>query len=213
MSGSLLSSLDWLRRRSSVAAAVSLQHSGSLRDEGWFESVRRGTPVDRAGRPIPWISYPALRFLERRVQPQMQVFEFGSGYSTLWWAARVKKVIACESDPKWHAQLHERAPANAEIVLAPVEDYPSVIQPHGAVFDIVTIDGGDRCACAEAAPAALSSSGIILWDDSDRPEYRPGLELLRDRGFAGLEFVGLGPIVNITKETSIFYRPGNILGV
>ena len=213
MTSPLLSSLDWLRRRSSMAAALSLQYRGSLREEGWFESVRRGVPIDRDGRPIPWISYPALHFLKDRVQPEMQVFEFGSGYSTLWWAERVKKVVACESDANWHAQLRERLPANAEVVHVPVEDYPKVIEPYRGVFDVVAIDGGDRCMCANSAPASLNSTGVILWDDSDRPEYRPGFRFLHEHGFARLEFVGAGPIVNLTKATSIFYRPQNILGI
>ena len=213
MRAPLFSTLEWVRRHSGIVAAASLQHRGALRDDGWFESVRQNAPVDRAGRPIPWISYPALHFLERRIRAEMRVFEFGAGFSTLWWAQRVRNVTACESDADWYANLRGRVPQNVDLVLATVDEYPNVIQPHSRVFDVVVLDGGDRCVCARSAPAALNSSGVILWDDTDRPEYRPGFDFLRDHGFARIEFVGHSPIVNIAKETSIFYRPQNILGM
>lgn len=213
MNSRLWSSLNWLKHHNSVAAAISLKYRGALKEDGWFRSVRENAPVDAAGQPIPWISYPALHFLETRTRPDMQVFEFGSGYSTLWWATRVKKVIACESDASWHGQVQKLAPKNVELVLSAIDEYPCIIGRHPEAFDIVVIDGGDRVRAAESAVAALNQSGVILWDNTDRPEYHRGLEFLREQAFARIPFVGPGPVVNITWETSIFYRPHNILAI
>lgn len=213
MNPRLWSSLDWLKRRSSLAAAISLKHRGALRDEGWFRSVQEQAPVNAAGEPIPWISYPALHFIAAHTRPEMQVFEFGSGYSTLWWASRVRKVVSCEADEKWCAQVQKRAPANVELLRVDEKDYPETAVRWPDTFDVVVIDGGDRVACTKSAVSALNAGGVILWDDAERTEYQPGFAFLRERAFARIDFVGLGPIVNITKATSIFYRPGNIFGI
>jgi len=213
MNSRLWSSLNWLKHHNSLAAAISLKYRGALKEDGWFRSVCENAPVDAAGQPIPWISYPALHFLETRTRPDMEVFEFGSGYSTLWWATRVKKVIACESDAGWHAQVQKLAPKNVELVLSAIDEYPGIIARRPEAFDVVVIDGGDRVRAAESAVAALNRSGVILWDNTDRPEYQRGLELLREQGFARIPFVGPGPVVNITWETSIFYRSHNILAI
>ncbi len=213
MNKPLWSLLDWLKHHSSLAAALSLTQRGALKDHGWFRSVRQKESVDGAGDPIPWISYPALEFLKTRVRPEMSVFEFGSGNSTLWWARRVAKVLSCEADKNWHAAVQRRAPANVELVRADEEDYPGVAARSPAAFDVVVIDGGDRLLCAKSAVLALNPRGVILWDDTDRPEYQPGFEFLAQSGFGQIEFVGSGPIINLTKATSIFYRPSNIFAV
>lgn len=50
---------------------------------------------------LPWISYPAIDFLERYLRPEMDVFEFGSGGSTVYFSSRVGSVTAVEEDAKW----------------------------------------------------------------------------------------------------------------
>jgi len=213
MNSRLWSAFNWLKHHSGLAAAISLKYRGALKDDGWFRSVCKTAPVDAAGEPIPWISYPALHFIGARTRRDMKVFEFGSGYSTLWWATRVRRVIACESDANWHAQVQKLAPENVQLVLGTIDEYPTIIARYPSAFDVVVIDGGDRNRAVESAVAALNPNGVIIWDDTDRHEYQSGLEFLRQRGFARIPFVGLGPVVNITKETSVLYRPGNIFAI
>ena len=205
--------LQWIKRRSSLAAAVSLRHFGELRKAGWFRSVWEGASVDAEGKPIPWIAYPALRFIEKRIPADATIFECGSGNSTLWWAARVKQVIACEAHADWHAHVSGLAPENARVLRVDEAEYPDVLVKQSPSPDVIVIDGGDRCACADAAISAVNDAGVIIWDDSNRPEYAEGIARLREAGFRELDFSGLGPIVNLTKVTSVFYRPGNLLGI
>lgn len=67
-----------------------------LREEGWLRSYREGVPVRRSGEPIPWYTYSAIAFLDERLPGDATVFEFGAGYSTLWYAARCSRVVAVE---------------------------------------------------------------------------------------------------------------------
>jgi hypothetical protein len=57
----------------------------------------RGSLEDRQ----PWITFPAQQWLSRVVHGRMRVFEYGSGGSTLYFAARVESLVSVEHDPEW----------------------------------------------------------------------------------------------------------------
>jgi hypothetical protein len=205
----LLRAFDWY-------GPYKLRTAGYLREVGWFESFRQGRSVDREGGPLPWITYGAMHFLARRVRREQAVFEYGSGASTLWWAGRVRRLVTCEHDPAWADALAARLPGNVELVRRPLEAggaYARAVAAYPCAFDIVVVDGRDRVRCAQAAPEGLASGGVIVWDDTERDQYRPGIEWLEARGFRRIEFVGLAPGKNLRSETSIFYREGNCLGI
>jgi len=50
---------------------------------------------------IPWISYPAIKMLEKILKPEMRVFEWGVGGSTLFFSARVRQLVSIEHDLQW----------------------------------------------------------------------------------------------------------------
>ena len=143
----------------------------------------------------------------------MSVFEFGSGSSTLWWARKVRRVISCEHDREWFERTRAIAPSNVEMIHAPLEDqqYAREVLKHGNAFDIIVIDGRDRIQCAYNSIAALKSDGVIIWDNSDRDEYRDGYEFLAQKGFRRLDFIGMGPINVYAWSTTVFYRNPNCL--
>jgi hypothetical protein len=172
--------------------------------------------VTRDGAPLPWITYPALRFLEPRLSRSMEVFEFGSGNSTLWWAERVARVTSCEHDAQWFERTRARLPANASVShysLEPDGDYSRAAQAAQQDFDIVVIDGRDRVNCAKHSLSALKPAGVIVWDNSDRSEFREGLDLLTPLGFRSLDFEGLGPVNSYVWMTSILYRDVNCFSI
>ncbi len=199
-----------------LAALRALAREGELRDAGWFRSRATGLPVDSAGAPLPWYTYAAIRFLAGRVDSRWSVFEYGSGHSTLWWAARVARVVSCEHDAAWHAQLLPQLPAHVEslhVALDSPDPYAACVARFPGGFEVVVIDGRERVACARYAPIALTHDGVIIWDNSDREDYQPGFEHLRTTGFRRLDFWGLGPINTYGWCTSVFYRADNVLGL
>ena len=202
-----------LTAKSPLAALYSSSVTGYLARSGWRRSFLSKRAVDQDGRSLPWFTYPSIAFLEPRISPEMTVFEFGSGSSTLWWASRVKRVVAVEHDPLWLAQVRDKAPPNVELIHRPLDTYADSIRAYEGVFDIVVIDGRDRNRCAENAPPALNAQGVVIWDNSERPEYGPGFECLTSRHFRRLDFVGMGPIAPFAWTTSVFYRSENCLSI
>lgn len=183
-----------------------------LLETGWIDSHLRRTSVDADGKPIPWYRYAAIDFLAERVDIEQRVFEFGSGNSTLWWAARAKSVTAVEHDSGWAARVREDVPENVTLLEVPLEtdgEYCRTAERTGERFDVIVIDGRDRVNCARHCLDALADDGVIVWDDSRRRRYRPGLAFLAEHGFRRLRFTGLGPIAANDGETSVLYRSSN----
>ena len=53
----------------------------------------------------PWMTFGAIQFLQTILRPEMRVFEYGSGGSTLFFSRRVQQVYSVEHDPLWHRRV------------------------------------------------------------------------------------------------------------
>lgn len=174
---------------------------------GWLESVRQERPVDAGGAPIPWYTYPAIEFLEPRLPPGMRVFEYGSGWSTLWWAQRAAEVFAVEHDAQWAAMVQPGLSANGHVALrTDPGQYVREIDACGGEFDIVVVDGEHRNECARAAAARVKPAGAIVFDNSDRNAFADGVRYLDEAGWMRIDFFGLIPCYAYKNCTSIFFR-------
>lgn len=187
-----------------------------LEAKGWARSREERLPVDRDGNCLPWYTYPTISFLANRIKPDMVVFEYGSGYSTLWWSQRVARVTSCEHSPKWHDLLKARMPANVDYIFCPLDTdgaYCRVVAPFKSEFDCIVIDGRDRVNCAKQCLGALKEDGVVIWDNSERERYEEGYAFLLQNGFRRLDFWGLGPFNTEEWCTSVFYRDVNCFGI
>lgn len=193
-----------------------LKLRAQLDDLGWFRSIEERLPVDREGRPLPWLTYASIAFLTPRIQPSMRVFEYGSGNSTLWWSERVAHVTSCEHELAWYEAFKPKVPANVDYhhrALGPSDEYPRLIASYDKAFEIVVIDGRERVKCARNAARALTDDGVIIWDNSERKKYAEGYAHLAEHGFRRIDFTGFGPIGVRSWSTSVFYRRDNCLGI
>lgn len=206
----------YLMGKMDILSLYSLAKTGPLIEDGWFRSFREKSSVDADGNPIPWFTYPAAEFLKRRIHPDMSIFEYGSGSSTLWWSEKVNEIVSVEHDEGWYIQLSGKMPENVTLHHINLEyngDYSKKVKEYKNRFDIVVLDGRDRINCAINSLTALKEDGILIWDNSDRKEYESGYNFLFENGFRKIEFVGLVPIHNVKAETGIFYRSKNCLGI
>lgn len=186
-----------------------------LRQSGWFRSFARFEPVDQHGTPIPWFSYSAIEFLSERLQKDMSVFEFGSGNSTIWLAQRTGKVVSCEHDTNWYGRIRGRLPDNVEYLAVPVqrEPYCAALQDRSERFAVIVIDGCYRNEIASFCGRYLQANGVVVYDDSHLDHLRAGCDDLLRQGMKEIRFVGIGPMDYIRKQTSVFYRQANCLGI
>lgn len=187
--------------------------TNALSATGWLDSLYLARPVDAEGRPVPWLAYPAIEFLEGKMSPEFRVFEWGSGHSTLWWAERAAEVHAVEDDPAWANDLAQRLPPHARVIhLADGPDYVAAIRRFPAEhFDLVAIDGKSRAACASAAAPFVKPGGMIVIDNSDRRSERDGVAVLDRAGWLRIDFFGLAPSTLYRNCTSVFFRDPALL--
>lgn len=189
--------------------------NSALRKAGWFRSAEEGHCVDAGGQAVPWFTYPSIEFLGPRIPATAQVFEFGMGNSTLWWARHAQHVATCEGDKGWLDRISKVMPGNVETIYADPasDDYPAAARNRGKPIDILVIDGRRRVdSCVMSLPQ-LSRQGVVVWDNAERERYSPGFDALAEAGFKRLDFWGLGPLHVQRWVTSVFYRPDNILGI
>ena len=195
-----------------IRALWALFKDGYLREQGWFRSFVEGRAIDAHGEPVPWMNYAVIDFLKERLRPEMNLLEFGSGGSTLFFAKRCARVGSREADRNWYERLRKEVPDNVELFWRAGDAFYDRNDAWGK-FDVVVIDTMERNRLAEVAISYCSQTGVIIWDDTERPEYLPGVEMLLKAGWRQLRFCGIGPIQNASKETSIFYRRENVLGI
>lgn len=189
---------------------------GYLTSTGWVRSLVEKRICDLNGEPLPSISYPAIYFLSTRIQPAMKIFEYGSGFSTLWWSRRVASVVSCEHDIEWYNKMRNLMPVNVRYDHIPLEyggEYSKKISEYTAEFDIIIIDGRDRVNCVKNCIFALKNDGIIILDNAERKEYSEGQLFLMERGYKKIPFFGLAPGIHGGNETALFYRENNVLGL
>lgn len=66
----------------------------------WRKSRLQDADIPHA--PIPWMVFGAVDFLKGWLKKDMEVYEYGSGSSTIFFAERVKKIISVEHHEEWH---------------------------------------------------------------------------------------------------------------
>lgn len=172
---------------------------------GWKRSFEEKRPVDAAGAPIPWYTYPAIEFLRSLDLREARVFEFGSGNSSAFWARIAKEVVAVEDDLAWAAAVRRLAIPN--LTLLEESDparYAATPERVGGPFDVVVIDGRHRHACVPSACRVARPDGMIIFDNADW--YPDACAAIRAQGWFQIDFSGFGPINPYCWTTAAFVR-------
>jgi len=194
-----------------------LFHSSSyIYSTGWFRSLEERRPVNKNGDPLPWMNYPVISFLEERLNGHLNLFEYGSGYSTLFFARRVKHVTSVEHDRKWFDEVKRKMPDNVELMLKELDidgNYCSSVLSGPAPYDVIVVDGADRLNCLKYAVKALTPEGVIVLDDTGPSSKENQIAYLVHNGFRALNFEGLKPTLSGIDRTTIFYKRNNCLDI
>jgi SAM-dependent methyltransferase len=201
-------------------AAVGATPSWRRFEADWYASRREGAAAIADQKP--WVTFPAIEYLENRLKPGHRVFEWGSGGSTLFFANRAAKVISVEHESEWHTAVAEKLEKSAYVakvqnILAEpdktpssdwrfssgaanlgdrsFEDYVRQIERYEeGSFDLVIVDGRARMGCLAAALGKVVPGGAVMLDNANYPRYAKRLAALRANELSGWKEVRLaGP--------------------
>ncbi len=181
---------------------------------GYVESIKKRRPCTIDGKPLPWMNYQVIHFLNDRLHKDLEMFEYGSGYSTEYYAERVGAITSVEHHKGWFDIVEQTKPSNATLLYRALDGddgYRNCSSTQEKAFDIIVVDGRERVKCMESALKSLKDGGVILLDDSLRSRYQGGVELMLENGFRKLEFLGLKPGGLSAHQTTIFYKDNNCL--
>ena len=194
----------------------SIHSEGYLYNTGWFRSYIAQVPITKDGSPLPWYTYSFIDFIEKRLRPEFEVFEYGCGNGTLYYASRVRYVEAVEHNAEWYDCVSKKCPPNTKVRLISISangEYHKAVVSGGRKFNIIVIDGRDRVKCIRQIPNAISGDGIVILDNSNRLKYADGIKFLESLGYRHIEFTGLYPGSLSEGCTSVFYKDNNCLGI
>ena len=198
------------------AQRLFISRDSFLKITGYLHSCAEGHPCEPDGSPLPWMNYALIRFLQQRLNPSLTLFEYGSGYSTLFFARLVDQVVSVEADRDWFEDLRPKCPPNVTLVYQPFEPdatYCQLVSRDGPQHDIVVIDGSDRMRCAAHASDGLRAGGVIILDDMQRDANLEAANHLHQTGFRRIDFEGPKPGGVSFEQASVFYKTQNCLGI
>jgi hypothetical protein len=81
-----------------------------LSSVGWFNQK----PINGNG-PTPWFTYPAISFVDDILTEDMKVFEYGAGYSTMYFANCVREVKSVDHNMDWVNHISEVSPKTSVV--------------------------------------------------------------------------------------------------
>jgi hypothetical protein len=183
---------------------------------GWFNSFLSGSPARPDGTPLPWMNYSFVNFLEGRMSNSHRLFEYGSGFSTAFYAKHVMQVVSVEHDQDWFGHVVKGLPSNATVLMRKLDqgsEYEDSFLDYSQDTDIVVVDGRRRVKCCEIAFSRLKFDAVVVLDDSYREKYQPAFAIAKMQGFKSLRIQGLKPTGHWVEETTVFYRAENCLGL
>lgn len=187
----------------------------------------------------PWLTAPAVAIIASWLRESDTGIEWGSGRSTLWFAARVARLISIEHNETWYTktsnELHDRGLATrTDIRLCldgrdggPTSSYVRIASEiESESLDFALVDGVARDHCALAALSLLKPGGLLVIDNINRfiprcsKSRAPGSRSLSD-GFESDEWLRFSEHVDAWRliwttdgvcDTALWVKPGDNAG-
>ncbi|NJL09512.1 MAG: class I SAM-dependent methyltransferase [Calothrix sp. SM1_7_51] len=156
---------------------------------------------------LPWMPFELIQTLNRLIQPTWNVYEIGSGMSTVWLSQRAASVISIEASEEWYTMLGKiisdkgikNVDLRCEWVGNKMSDLTAVTDTS---LDLLIVDGGPRGDCVINGFRKVKQGGYLYLDNWDSPGYYPGAEDFLEQHKHEIEW----------KKSFIDYVPG-MLGV
>ena len=172
-----------------------------LRNEyGFIESSKNNIPLNNKKDVIPMYTYPCYEYLNSIDWTNSDVFEYGCGYSTVWWTQKGVNYNGVESDTEWYEKV--KLKQSNVFLKTELNDYVNSIYDLNKKFDVIVIDGEARFDCVQPSLECLKDDGIIILDNSDW--HKNTKEQLDKSNLIPIHFHGFKAI-HIDSETTSCY--------
>lgn len=143
---------------------------------------------------LPWYNIKLIHFLNNFLQKNFDIFEYGGGNSTLYYASKVKSVSTIEGKQEWidfinknKQNLHNIKVQKCNII----QNFSLEINNFTTKeFDIVVVDSRDRAKCLMQSVKHLKQNGIIILDNSERANLIDAKQSITKMGFQEDLFCG-----------------------
>lgn len=201
----------WLRKRLTPHEKAFESLKTLLFRYAQFPSMFRWSCIDRENQPIPWFTYPAIEFLSHLDFSKMNILEYGSGNSTLWWMNRCQELVSVEHDVEWHKKISEKVSGMPNFCYQlEIAADAYVRRKEIESSDVVIIDGEFRGECADWVISRVNKDpdglAFVIFDNADW--YPNTIQKLRETlGWPQADFHGFGPINSYTWTTTVYMNP------
>ena len=174
--------------------------TNKLRTEyGFLESSKKNIPVNDKNEIMPMYTYPCYEWLNSIDWNDSKVFEYGTGYSTIWWQNKNVDYHAVEDNKQWHDMIEDKT----NIEYKPGHHkYIESIYKYDFKFDVIVIDGVVRFDCIKPALEKIKDDGIIIFDNTDW--HKDSKEELDSSDLIPIHFLGFKPL-HVDSETTSCY--------
>ena len=184
-------------------------------------------------RGLPSMSIRAISVMDLYLIPSMEVFEWGSGGSTIFFRRRAR-VVTIEHDQEWFntvdgaIEYWKLRPKGLMWVVEPVDEpnpeyatakegfagwsfekYAKAIDEYpDEHFDLISVDGRSRSACMRHAYPKLKQGGLLVLDDANRPQYREARDELNKLDVPYADYPGRIPYLSdaLSVNTCIWIK-------
>ena len=75
------------------------------KDFGFLESAKKQMPVNGDGEVMPMYTYPCYEYLNSIDWTGADVFEYGTGFSTVWWKNKGANIYGVEHNKQWYDKV------------------------------------------------------------------------------------------------------------
>ena len=152
---------------------------------------------------LPWMPYSTILKLNCIIKRDFDILETGSGGSSLFYLHRCNNLTSLEHDKKWLKELEKNISLTSfkkrwTVVLKPLNGKSKNESPYlqflrqqeNESFDLISVDGRLRSESLKIVSHKVKKGGYLLLDNSDRNEYKEGIEFIDNLGWSKQEFYG-----------------------
>lgn len=129
-----------------------------------------------SGLIMPWYTLPCLQWLKQQDVSKWEVFEYGAGYSTIWWRLNSKIVRSIDDSEIWADAMGTWFTKNKDTYTSRI-----IVDYHRSTIDCVVIDGAWRKDCLFDSYQYVRQGGCIIidnWGQEDFPDTEFAEKLL-----------------------------------